>query len=242
LRTRHPRPAGSAPSRQATDGCRCPAWSSLTHARGASGTTGPGRPRSWCSDRCRRNAAERARCRRRRAAELEEAAAQLRRGELPWWFSGSEGQVRLGRCDPSTGKSLNALCAETGGPAKGGNPSQIRRLMLGQVVRKAYQRPVLQGVGAGAHELSPFPPESAPPQGGRSHLLGPLGIARWRPIAPAPMTAVSPPSVVVLGMRAPTYAHHKAVDMSPCRGATGRPRRYDGSEHFCAVSGNGGRP
>jgi hypothetical protein len=142
----------------------------------------------------------------------------------------------------ATGKWLNALCAEAGGRAKGANPSQIRRLMLGQVVRKAYQRPVLQGVGAGAHELSPFPPESAPPQGGRSHLLGPLGIARWRPIAPAPMTAVSPPSVVVLGMRAPTYAHHKAVDMSPCRGATGRPRRYDGSEHFCAVSGKGGRP
>jgi hypothetical protein len=34
-----------------------------------------------------------------------------------------------------TGKTLNALCAEAGGPAAGANPSQIRRLMKGEVAR-----------------------------------------------------------------------------------------------------------
>ena len=34
-----------------------------------------------------------------------------------------------------TGKSLNALCTEAGGPAAGANPSQIRRLMKGEVAR-----------------------------------------------------------------------------------------------------------
>ena len=34
-----------------------------------------------------------------------------------------------------TGKSLNALCAEAGGPAQGANPSQLRRLMKGEVAR-----------------------------------------------------------------------------------------------------------
>jgi hypothetical protein len=34
-----------------------------------------------------------------------------------------------------TGKTLNALCAEAGGPAAGANPSQLRRLMKGEVAR-----------------------------------------------------------------------------------------------------------
>ena len=35
----------------------------------------------------------------------------------------------------ATGKSLNALCVEAGGPAEGANPSQLRRLMKGEVAR-----------------------------------------------------------------------------------------------------------
>jgi hypothetical protein len=34
-----------------------------------------------------------------------------------------------------TGKSLNALCVEAGGPASGANPSQIRGSMKGEVAR-----------------------------------------------------------------------------------------------------------
>jgi hypothetical protein len=35
----------------------------------------------------------------------------------------------------ATGKKLNALCVEAGGPAAGMNPSQLRRMMIGQVNR-----------------------------------------------------------------------------------------------------------
>jgi hypothetical protein len=34
-----------------------------------------------------------------------------------------------------TGKSLSGLCKEAGGPSAGANPSQLRRLSLGQVAR-----------------------------------------------------------------------------------------------------------
>jgi hypothetical protein len=35
----------------------------------------------------------------------------------------------------ATGKTLNALCKEAGGPAGGMNPSQLRRMIAGQVAR-----------------------------------------------------------------------------------------------------------
>jgi hypothetical protein len=101
----------------------------------------------------------------------------------------------------ATGKSLNALCTEAGGPAAGMNPSQIRRIIQGEVARVETGRAkvIAHHLGAAFDRL--FGPVNMNSDGTIAQAPNPLSRAGRK----------STPTTKAAGTKAPAKAPRKSA-------------------------------